>query len=147
MSVFPDLLRVLTVAARLEQVFRDWHALGAREWSDAFISNRAFAILYALHTDLHEDFDDASLKAKYSEHADLLEAVAVVLFQKALARLPEHSIAADTKVDPAKLVLDPERWEEESLFDGPGLTLTEARATTSGIENALLDEVASAPDR
>jgi len=142
-AVFPDVIRVLTVAMRLEQVFRDWHALGEREWSDVFISNRAFALLYGLHTDLHEDFDDTALKAKYSENADLLEAVAVVLFHKALAALPEQSIDADTKVDPAKLVLDPQRWEEEGLLGGPGLTLNEARAKTAGIQDALLDEVAS----
>jgi len=142
-SIFPYIGRILGVAGPLEQVFRDWHALGQRDWSDAFISNTAFPLIYALHQDLEGDFDDESLRAKYAENAELLEAVAVVLFHKAAERLPDHSIDPDTKVDPSKLSLDPEQWEESGLLGGEGLSLNEARAKTEGIDQALVDEVAA----
>src|SRR5437588_12392760 len=97
-AVGGDVRQILTIGARMEQLFRDWHQLGGREWPNAFISNKDFGGLWQLHLDLHEDFDDDALKARYAENAGLLEAIAVVLFHNALEQVPGHDIDADTKI-------------------------------------------------
>ena len=138
-----DVRRIITAGARLEDMFRDWHELGQLEWRDAFISNRSFPAFWDLHLDLDKSWDDDSLKERYTHNADNLEAIAVILFHKALERLPDASVDADTKVNPAGIGLDPDRWEKDKLLDGAGVSLTEARERVPGIEKMLLAEVAS----
>ena len=138
-----EVRRIITAGARLEDMFRDWHDLGQLEWRDTFISNRSCPAFWDLHTDLDRSFDDEGLKERYAHNADNLEAVAVALFHKAVDRLPDASIDADTKVNPAGIGLDPGRWEKDKLFDGSGLSLNEARERVPGIERMLLAEVAS----
>lgn len=137
-DVAADVRRILVPGARIEQLLRDWHELPRREWRNAFISNRGFPGLYQLHLDLHEPTDDAGLKAKYTRNADLLEAVAVVIFHNAIEDLAGHEIDDNRKINPAAISLNPERWEKDGLFSGEGLSLNEARERTAGIEKMLL---------
>lgn len=139
-TVSGDFGRMVAVADRMEQLWRDWHALGQRERQGAFISNSSFPELWRLHTDLGERYDDETLRAKFSANADLLEAVAVVIFHKAAQRLPEPP-DPEAKVNPAAIGLDPDKWEQDGMFDGSGLTLSEAKEKTPGIERMLLDEL------
>jgi flavin-dependent dehydrogenase len=137
-----DVRRIISAGARLEQMFRDWHALGQLEWRGAFVSHRSCPAFWQFHLDLHEDFDDQSLKARYTHNADVLEAMAVVLFHTALQRLdPEHAIDPDTKVNPAAISLFPERWESDKLLGGKGLSLNEARERLPGIDEMLISRV------
>jgi flavin-dependent dehydrogenase len=137
-----DVRRIITAGARLELMFRDWHDLGQLEWRDAFVSHRSCPAFWQLHLDLHEDFDDESLKARYTHNAEVLEAMAVVLFHTALPRLgSEHAIDADTKVNPAGISLNPARWAGDKLFSGAGLSLNEARERVPGIDAMLISRV------
>ena len=138
-----EVRRIISAGARLEDMFRDRHELGQLEWRDTFISNRSFPAFWDLHLDLDKSFGDQELKERYAYNADNLEAIAVILFHKALDRLPDSSLDADTKINPAGIGLDPERWEKDKLFDGSGISLNEARERVPGIENMLLAEVAS----
>ena len=74
----------------------------------------------------------------------MLEALAVVIFHQAVKRLSDHPIDADTKINPAAIGLDPEKWEKDGLFNGEGLSLEEARARVAGVENMLLTEITQA---
>lgn len=139
-AVGADVRRMLVPGARIEQMLRDWHELERHEWRNAFISNRSFPGLWQLHTDLHAELDDEGLKASYARNADLLEAIAIVIFHNALESAG-HEIDENTKINPAAIGLDPERWERDGLFNGSGLSLVEARSMTPGIENMLLAEV------
>jgi len=141
-AVRADQRRMISVSSRLVHVFRAWHELSNREFRGVFISNRAFPALYQLHLDLAAGFDDETLKRKYAENADLLEAIAVVIFSQAVKALPDQSLDEDVKINPAAISLDPERWEKDRLFGEKGLTLAEARRKTLGLENMLLDEIA-----
>lgn len=138
-----DVRRIISAGARLEDMFRDWHELGQLEWRDTFISNRSFPAFWDLHLDLDKSFDDQELKERYAYNADNLEAIAVILFHKAVDRLPDSSLDADAKINPAGIGLDPERWEKDKLLDGSGISLNEARERVPGIENMLLAEVAA----
>lgn len=136
--------RIVAVSGRMENLFRDWHELDNREWRNAFIANSSFPELWRLHTDLHETFDDESLKQRYRDNADMLEALAIVLLSKAAEHLPEeHRLDPDARINPAAIGLDPEQWEKDGLFaqNGNGLTLAEARQRVPGVERMLLDEI------
>jgi flavin-dependent dehydrogenase len=137
-----DVRRVLAIGGRIEQLFRDWHALGQREWRDGFIANRSFPALWQMHLDMHDPMDDDAIGRTLAVDADVLEAVAVVIFHKAAAMLPDHNVDEGAKINPAAIGLDPERWDQDKLFDDDhGLSLAEARARVPGLENMLLDEV------
>lgn len=139
-AVQRDQRRMLTVSAAVEQLFRDWHELSNPEYRDIFISNRGFPALYQLHLDLGAGFSHDQLVQKYKENADLLEAIAIVIFAQAVRALPGQSLDDDVKIDPAKITLDTDKWES-GLFGGKGLTVSEARSKTPGLENMLLAEI------
>jgi len=134
--------RVFAVSSRMEHLFRDWHELDQGEWRSAFIANSSFPGLWRLHTDLQTPLDEEALKAKYVENAELLEALAIVLFSKAAERLPNGSIDAEAKINPAAISLKPDQWEKDGLLAPGGMTVAEARAIVPGVERMLLDEIA-----
>ena len=140
-EVSADNRRMLLAGSRMEQMFRDWHELGQREWRGAFIANKAWPDLYQLHLDLGERFDRETLKRKWAQNADLLEGLAVVIFAKAAEQLPDATLDPEQPINPAAISLDPSRWEKDGLFKGAGISLNEARARTAGVEPMLLDEL------
>ena len=141
-QVMPDLERFWKMNARLEQMFRDWFAVGAKEYHRAFVAPTGFPSMGLRHVELAAGFDDEALKAKIAEDADLLEGVAVAIFHKAAESLPEGGPDPDAKISPYALGLDPERWEADGLFSDDGLTLAEANERAPGIEALWLDRVA-----
>jgi hypothetical protein len=143
-EVMPDVRRILAPGGRLEQLFRDWHDLGQREWRETFISHKSCEAFWQLHLDLDTSFDDEALKQRYAHNADVLEALAVVIFHQAVKRLPDNPIDAATKINPAGIGIDPDKWEKDGLFNGEGLSLDEARALVPGVENMLLTEITQA---
>lgn len=143
--VAEDAGRILDLGARVQQLFRDWHRLGQREWRDVMIGNLAFPGVMRLHHDLVTPADEATHKRRYARNVTLCEAVAVIFFHKAIERAPGLSVDAETAINPYAIGLDQERWEADGLFKSPGVTLNQARMSAAGIENMLIDElVASA---
>lgn len=135
----PDRSHIYALSQRMEQLFRDWHALGQRDWSGSFITNHGFPEFRQMQCDLAADFDEPALLAKYGEHRELLEAIAVVLFHQAADRLPVRP-DPEQPINPRAISLDSERWEQDGLFDGTGISLTDARARAAGIETMILDD-------
>lgn len=143
-SVTADWNRIREVDARVQQLFRDWHELGDREFTNVMVGNVAFPALLKLHHDLAAPLDDVALQRRFRRNARTCDAIAVVFFHKALERMPGHEIDADTKVNPVAIGLDPAQWESDGLLNGEGLSLNEARNEAVGIEYALVDELAAA---
>jgi flavin-dependent dehydrogenase len=141
-AVRPLVRRVAAVSERMETLFRDWHELGSREWRDTLITNHGFPALAQMQRDLAGGYSDRDLIRKYEENLETLEAIAVVIFHTALELLPEHSIDPDRIINPAAISLNRDRWAEEGLFSGTGVTLAQARERAAGIETMLLDRVA-----
>ena len=135
----PELSRIYAISHRMEQLFRDWHALGQRDWAGSFIANHGFPAFRQIQCDLAGDFDDAALLVKYREHRELLEAIAVVVFHQAADSLPVR-LDPERPINPRAVSLDPARWERDGLFDEAGISLVDARIRAAGIETMLLDE-------
>jgi flavin-dependent dehydrogenase len=143
-AVRPDVNRIWALNTRLEQLLRQWHALAPREWRRGHVGVTDFPALIHRHVELAAGFDDETLKARLTSNAELLEAVAVLIFHKAAtAALGDGAPGEDVKVDPYKVSLDQERWEEDGLLGGSGLTVAEARQTPAqGIESCWMEVVA-----
>jgi hypothetical protein len=141
-KVLPHVQRMGMTRLAFQQLLRDWHDLGEREWSNAIVSNSAFPGVWDRLTDLHKSFTDEELEARYEANAEIVEAVAVVIFHRAAAQLPGRPLPGDARINPAKISLHPEKWEKDGLFDEHGLTLEDALARAPGVERALLDESA-----
>jgi hypothetical protein len=142
-AVRPDVDRIWALNKRLEQLFREWHALDSHGWRRGYVGVTDFRALIQRHVELAAGFDDETLKAKVAANADLLEAVAVLLFSKATASLGDAAPAEDAKIDPYAVSLDPERWEADGLFSDSGLSAAEARQTpAAGLESCWMEVVA-----
>jgi len=141
--VRPDVERIWAITRRLEPMYREWNALDSREWRRGLVSTAGFPAMFERHEDLERDFDDDALAAQLAANADLMEAYAVIAFHKAAASLPDGAPGEDVTINPYAVSLDPDRWEEDGLFNGDGLSLVEARQTpAAGMENLFMEAIA-----
>jgi len=142
-EVRPDLERIWAVNRRLEELFRQWHAVDSREWRRGYVGVTDFPALIQRHIQLTAGFDDDALKAQLAANADVMEAVAVLIFNKAAAALGNGAPGDDVKIDPYKVSLEPDRWEADGLLGGSGLTVAEARqGPAGGLESCFAGAVA-----
>jgi len=141
-AVRPDLERIWGITRRLEMFYRDWNAIEAREWRRAIVPTAAFPGMFQRHLDMAGGFDDATLKSKLASTADLMEAMAVIVFHRAAQALPDAP-GEDEKINPYAISLDPDRWQADGMLNGEGYSLVEARETDAqGIENLFMEAVA-----
>jgi flavin-dependent dehydrogenase len=144
-SVLPDLMRSGALAARVQQLFRDWHASGPpTELTHLHAVTSTFPGMWDRLKELKAGLDEETLRLRYRTNVDILEAMAVVLLHKAVRRLPEAKLDPARRINPHAISLDPGRWEEDGLFDDGGMTLAEAFERSQGFEHMLLDELALA---
>ena len=147
-AVRPDVDRMWAAQGRIEQLFREWHALEHDGWVRGFAGPKRFPGWGERQRDLVAGFDDEQLAAKLKENADLMEAIAVLLFTRAARNLGDAAPGEDVKINPYAIGLDPARWEADGLFDGTGMTAAEARQTPAGgIERMFVEEFATCDTR
>ena len=138
-----DLERIWRLNRQLEQLFRQWHELEDREWRRGMVGVTDFPALIQRHVQLAAGMDDETLKKQLAQNADLMEALAVLIFHKAASALGDAAPSEDQKINPYAVSLDPDRWEADGLFAGDGLSLAEARQTpAAGIETCWMEVVA-----
>jgi hypothetical protein len=142
-AVRPDIERTWAINKQLEALFRQWHDLEEREYLRAMIQPQGFPAMFERHKDMLAGYDDDQIKARLRETADIMEAMAVIIFHRAARNLGDAAPGEDKKINPYAVSLDPERWEQDGLFSGKGLTLAEARQTgAAGVENLFMEAIA-----
>lgn len=142
-DVRPDLERIWDVTRRLEAMYREWNELESREWTRAMVPTSAFPAMFERHTDMVGGFDDDTLKAKIASTADLMEAYAVLAFNRAARGLGDAAPGEDEKINPYAVSLDPGRWEADGMLGGEGLSVAAARQTpAAGMENLFMEAIA-----
>ncbi len=142
-AVRPDVERMWTITRTLEAMFREWHELESREWRRAMVPTQDFPAMFDRHEDMIAGFDDEQLKTRIAANADLLEAYAVLAFNRAARNLGDAAPSEDQKINPSAISLDPTRWEADGLFDGSGMTIAEARESPAGaMENLFMEAIA-----
>jgi flavin-dependent dehydrogenase len=123
----------------VERVCLQWHRLDDREWRRGYVSIGDYPGLAFLHLGLAADLDDDALKAKLTENRRIMEAAAVHTFFKAAELLGDRRPAEDVKVDPYKVTLDAERWEQDGMFSDDGMSLVEARQVAENFDRIFVD--------
>lgn len=138
-SVDDDLDRLFRLNINMHKLFREWNDLERRERPPVFV--KTFPALLEGLVGLVKDLpDDDSLREELKHHVRTSEALAVAMFHQAASALPEAP-AADTPVNPYAVGLDPDRWEADGLFDGPGMTLEQAKQIVPGVDAVWDDSV------
>jgi hypothetical protein len=140
-SVDADVDRIYRLIMRTQLLFQEWNQLepGPSD-GPAGIGGPIMALIHGI-IGLVQDYTDDELRAKVADHARGAEAMAVAIFHKAAARLPDPP-GPERAVNPYAVTLRQDAWEEEGLFDEPGWTLADATAAIEGIENFWLPEAA-----
>ena len=133
-----DYERAVKLTERMQELFRQWHALDGREWHNSFVT--LFPYLLQSSDELNHEFDDEALRAKRALDLEALEAFAVMTFEKAARLLPGERLDRKRAINPYAVSLQPERWEEDGLFDDSGISPREARKRVNGLQFAWLDE-------
>jgi flavin-dependent dehydrogenase len=139
-SVVPELIRTGAVNRRMQQLFRDWHAQGRRGTRTTYLFKNEVPEVVACEEDLGKRFDDETLKNKLATNADMLDAVAVLIFHQAIQSLPGQEIGEDLAINPQAISLHPEQWEEDELVDEAGLALAAARERAPNLAAILLEQ-------
>jgi flavin-dependent dehydrogenase len=142
-GVRPDVERMWAIITRLEAMYREWNELEQREWRRAMVPTQAFPAMFDRHRDMIAGFDDDGIRRRMKENAALLEAYAVLAFNRAAQNLGDAAPGEDEKINPYAVSLDPDRWEADGLFNGQGMTVAEARQSPAGgMENLFMEAIA-----
>jgi hypothetical protein len=100
--------------------------------------------MFDRHRDMIAGFDDEALKARMAANADLLEAYAVLAFNRGARNLGDAAPSDDVKINPYAVSLDPDRWDADGMLGGDGLTVAEARESPAvGMENLFMEAIAT----
>jgi flavin-dependent dehydrogenase len=129
---------VIPMIGQMQELFRDWHQIDQRQWEGVSVLSKQLAPYIAAQeeTGIPADFDELLEKAK--QKIEISKALAVWIFHKAAKNLPEPP-DEDAPIDPLKVSLHPERWEQDGLFSDDGLTLAQAIERLPGIEEMDLE--------
>jgi flavin-dependent dehydrogenase len=130
---------VIPLLSRMEDLFRDWHALEDRRWEGVSVLSQKFKPMIDRQAELGVQYEGDELVKRANENAEVMKAVAVWMFHKAAKLLPEPP-DEDAPIDPLAVSLKPEKWEEEGLFSEDGMTLAQALEMLPGIEEFSLEE-------
>jgi flavin-dependent dehydrogenase len=132
--------RAIPLLGRLEDFFREWHALDHREWQGVSVLMQEFTLLFDVQKTLFQEMTDEEFADRFRKNVDLLDAVAVTLFHWAARQLPDPP-GEDVPINPRAISLQPERWEEDGLFSEDGMSLERARELLPpGMEEFLLEK-------
>jgi flavin-dependent dehydrogenase len=136
-SVEDDLHAMFALGVRMQTLFREWYDLRRASGPAApapFIHAYRPASLPALVA----EFDDAALRDQLAVERRTMESIAVAIFHKAAADLPDPP-PADRPVNPYAVSLRPDSWEAEGLWAEPGLTLAQAAENADAYERMWAD--------
>jgi flavin-dependent dehydrogenase len=141
-SVDDHLDRMYRLNINMQKLFREWNELLPPEASQ----DRKFKHTYrpsSLTAMVAEYDDDDALREQLRRELQTAEALAVAIFHRAAASLPDPP-SPDRAINPYAVGLRPETWDADGLFDAPGLTLAEAAPAADGFERIWADP--AAPD-
>jgi flavin-dependent dehydrogenase len=141
-SFGPSLLKAVALTARMQDFFREWHALDDKPQADAFIDVAPFPQTFQADLASANALDTEAFAARLAENVEILEAMAVVLFHEA-ARRSAITLPDDARIDPYAITLDHEHWDAAGLFKDSGTTLEAAQATVGDLANLRLDGLAA----
>jgi flavin-dependent dehydrogenase len=129
---------VLPWLTGMQQLFRDWHALDQRQWEGVSALSKQLMPYIRAQEEIGLPAEGDLMIERAIANIETIKAVAVWIFHKAAENLDERP-AEDVPINPGAVSLHPERWEQDGLFAGDGMTLVRARELLVGIEEMDLE--------
>ena len=129
---------VIPVIPRMQQLFRDWHALDQTQYEGVSVLSKQLEPYIWAQEEIGLAGNDDELLERAHRKVETIKALAVWIFHKAAKNLPDppdESVA----INPLAISLQPEQWEEDGLFSDDGLTLAQALEQLPGIEEMDLE--------
>jgi flavin-dependent dehydrogenase len=125
---------VIPVIPRMQQLFRDWHALDQTQYEGVSVLSKPLTPYVWAQEEIGLAGNDDELLERAHRKVETIRALAVWIFHKAARNLPDppdESVA----INPLAISLQPEQWEADGLFSDDGLTLAQALEQLPGIED------------
>ncbi len=138
-SIDDDLDHMYRLNINMQKLFREWHQLEQERPTPSV--RPKFRHVYSpppLGELIEGTKGDDELREYLRRERQTLEALAVAMFHRAAADLPEPP-PADRAINPYAASLRPETWEADGLYEQPGLTLAEAMPMATGFERIWQD--------
>jgi flavin-dependent dehydrogenase len=129
---------VLPILPRMQQLFKDWHALDRTPYEGVSVLSKQLEPYIWAQEEIGMPGTDEELLERARQKTETLKALAVWIFHKAAKHLPEPP-DEHVPINPLAISLQPDKWEEDGLFSGDGLTLAQAIERLPGIEEMDLD--------
>jgi flavin-dependent dehydrogenase len=144
-TIDDDLDRMYRLNINMNKLFREWYELD--EARPEPLERPAFMHIYAppaLTRLLDGPLEDEELREHLRQERQTTEALAVAMFHRAAADLPEPA-PVDRAINPYAVGLRSETWEADGIYEEPGLTLEEAMHRVTGFERIWQDPAAMGP--
>jgi hypothetical protein len=127
-SVDDDVEAVYRLHARVEQLLLDWRDMEneVRPYSGGI----GFHPLLRATLAVAREWGDDDLRDEMRHQREAAEAMAVVVFHHAAEAVLPEAPDPERPINPYAVSMHPERWEEDGLYDEPGLTLAQAKEAT-----------------
>lgn len=119
-SIGEEFARADIIYDRMQVMFRKWNELDKRPRKPAFFDQSGpDAIPHMFHRDLDSKHPDEKLRERIIRNFGLIDEASVSMFRHAVrCCLPEHAERVEGRaINPVAISLDPDKWEEEGLFD------------------------------
>ena len=129
---------VIPVIPRMQQLFRDWHALGQTQYEGVSVLSKQLEPYIWAQEEIGLAGNDEELLERAHRKVETIKALAVWIFHKAAKSLPDPPDES-VPINPLAISLQPEHWEEDGLFSDDGLTLAQAVEQLPGIEEMDLE--------
>jgi hypothetical protein len=129
---------VIPVIPRMQQLFRDWHALDQTQYEGVSVLSKRLEPYIWAQSEIGMDGDTEELLERARQKTKTIEALAVWIFHKAARSLPDPPDES-APINPFAISLQPDRWEADGLFSDDGLTLAQAVERLQGIDEMDLE--------
>ena len=125
---------VIPVIPRMQQLFRDWHALDQTQYEGVSVLSKELEPYVWAQEEIGLAGSDDELLERAHRKVETIKALAVWIFHKAARNLPDPP-DENVAINPLAVSLQPEQWEADGLFSDEGLTLAQALEQLPGIED------------
>jgi flavin-dependent dehydrogenase len=125
---------VIPVIPRMQQLFRDWHALDQTQYEGVSVLSKELEPYVWAQEEIGLAGSDDELLERAHRKVETIKALAVWIFHKAARNLPDPP-DENVAINPLAISLQPEQWEADGLFSDEGMTLAQALEQLPGIED------------
>jgi flavin-dependent dehydrogenase len=128
----------IPLLGRMQEMFRDWHALDQRTFEGVSVLSTGFAQFIRVQHDMGVPYELDTMIARAQQNVEMMKAIAVWTFHMGAKHLPEPPDPSRA-INPLAVSLKPDQWEADGLFSEDGITLEQAVKVIPGIEEYDLE--------